>query len=104
MSTITNISASTLSVAGSTSISSYDNDSINSIGTTATLGASTISTVGGSGIMINVKAAELEQTKSYIQSLSIEEKQKLNQMLIEKENMLNNYENTNVKVKTKSIN
>ena len=54
--------------------------------------------------MINVKAAELEQTKSYIQSLSIEDQKKLNQMLIEKENMLNNYENTNIKVKTKSIN
>ena len=39
MSTITNISASTLSVAGSTSISSYDNDSVNSIGTVATIGA-----------------------------------------------------------------
>lgn len=104
MSTITNISASTLSVAGSTSISSYDNDSINSIGTIATLGASTMSTVGSSGIIINVKAAELEQTKSYIESLSIEERQKLNQMLIEKEKKINNYKNVNVKVKTKSIN
>ncbi len=103
MSTITNISASTLSVAGSTSISSYDNDSVNSIGTVATLGASTMSTVGSSGIIINVKAAELEQTKSYIESLSIEEQQKLNQLLIEKENAINSFEITNEKVKTKSI-
>lgn len=102
MSTLTNISASTLSIGGSSSISSSDNDSVNSIGTAATSLASTISSVGSSGIVINVKAQELKQTKSYIESLSLEEQAQLNDLLNEKEILLNN-EDSNVKVKKKSI-
>ena len=100
MSTITNISASVLSVAGSSSISSSDNDCVNSIGSVATSLATTASIVGSSGLSINVKAAELEQTKSYVESLSLEDQAKLNQLLNEKEELFNQTENPVVKIKS----
>ena len=86
MTTLVNISASLLSAAGSVSLSSAnDENTLGSVGSTATALASTMSTFGVSGIEIKTKAAEVDQTKNYVQSLTAEEQQRLSIMLNEKE-------------------
>ena len=86
MATLINVSASLVSSLGTVSLSSAnDNNTLEPVGTTATAVATTMSVSGVSGIEIKTKAAEVDQTKSYVQSLTAEEQQRLSFMLDAKE-------------------
>ena len=88
MSTIINISSSTLFSLGSTSsMSADDNNNLGSTGTILTA-ATTVSVAGNQMIQINVNAAELHDTKAYVESLSDEDKIKLMSLLDEKEELI----------------
>ena len=89
MSTIINISSSTLFSLGSTSsMSADDNNNLGSTGTILTAAATTVSVAGNQMIQINVNAAELHDTKAYVESLSDEDKIKLMSLLDEKEELI----------------
>ena len=93
MSTIINISSSTLFSLGSTSsMSADDNNNLGSTGTILTAAATTVSVAGNQMIQINVNAAELQDTKAYVESLSDEDKIKLMNLLDEKKELISGSE------------
>lgn len=93
MSTIINISSSTLFSLGSTSsMSADDNNNFGSTGTILTTAATTVSVAGNQMIQINVNAAELQDTKAHVESLSDEDKIKLMNLLDEKKELISGSE------------
>ena len=93
MSTIINISSSTLFSLGSTSsMSADDNNNLGSTGTILTTAATTVSVAVNQMIQINVNAAELQDTKAYVESLSDEDKIKLMNLLDEKKELISGSE------------
>jgi hypothetical protein len=100
MSTIINISAAALSLGGSTSLCLGDDENtLGSIGSTATCLASTVSS-GGNFLSIKVGNDEVDRTKTYVESLTEEQQQQLRTMLDEKETTFNDNDNYQYK-KTK---
>ena len=93
MSTIINISSSTLFSLGSTSsMSADDNNNLGSTGTILTASATTVSVAGNQMIQINVNAAELHDTKAYVESLSDDQLAELSALLDERQVVLDTNE------------
>lgn len=98
MSTIVHIPATSLLSGGCLSMSTSGNDdSLGSVGFLLTSTATSVSS--GSVVNINVNAAQVEQSKAYVQSLSAKQQQELLDLLDEREQQLEMKETGNSYVK-----
>lgn len=78
----------TLYSGGCTSMC-HDDDGMSTLGSILTSTATGMSSGSSNGgLSIDVHAAEIEQSKAYVQSLSVEEQDKLLDLLTEKEQMI----------------